>query len=80
MLMLIMKIYLHTVIILNEEGRKASFEKYGANSFTKEKGTTLLQKILESLRTSFVESTLLVTCLLSNILYTPICPYFITYR
>lgn len=35
---------------LTEEGRKKSLEKYGANSFTKEKGATLIQKILESLK------------------------------
>ncbi|WP_300368806.1 calcium-translocating P-type ATPase, PMCA-type [Brachyspira sp.] len=35
---------------LNEESRKSSLEKYGANSFTKEKGATLFQKILESLK------------------------------
>ncbi|MBW5395415.1 magnesium-transporting ATPase, partial [Brachyspira hampsonii] len=35
---------------LTEEGRKTSLEKYGANSFTKEKGATLIQKILESLK------------------------------
>ena len=35
---------------LTEDGRKKSLEKYGANSFTKEKGATLIQKILESLK------------------------------
>ena len=35
---------------LTEDGRKKSLEKYGANSFTKEKGATLLQKILEALK------------------------------
>ena len=39
---------------LNEEERKASFEKYGANSFTKEKGATLFQKILEALKEPMV--------------------------
>ena len=35
---------------LTEDGRKKSLEKYGANIFTKEKGATLLQKILEALK------------------------------
>ena len=35
---------------LTAEGRKLSLEKYGANSFTKEKSATLFQKILESLK------------------------------
>ena len=35
---------------LTEDGIKKSLEKYGANSFTKEKGATLIQKILESLK------------------------------
>lgn len=35
---------------LTEETKKLSFEKYGANSFTKEKGISLFDKILESLK------------------------------
>lgn len=39
-----------TKIGLTKEAQKLSLEKYGANSFTKEKSATLIQKILESLK------------------------------
>ena len=39
-----------TKIGLTKEAQKLSLEKYGANSFTKEKSATLIQKILESVR------------------------------
>ncbi len=35
---------------LTKDARKISLEKYGANSFTKEKDISVIQKILESLK------------------------------
>lgn len=44
------KLNINPKIGLTEEAKKLSLEKYGRNSFTKEKGISLFGKILESIR------------------------------